>query len=92
MTSNVIINALKCNTNGPQSNKTDKCYPNRIYWKERRPQYRSDKISAAALFQKTQHPIAFNRKNVTPHKLYSFKSKRNKHRGALSQNAMFHCI
>ena len=49
-----------------------------------RPQYKSDKISVVALFQTTVHPIAFNRKNVTPNKLCSFKSKRNKHRGALS--------
>ena len=59
MHSNVIQIDHKCN-------KTNKCYPNGIYWKERRPQYKSDKISPAALFQKTQYPIAFNRKKRYP--------------------------
>ena len=59
MHSNVIQIDHKCN-------KTDKCFSNGIYWKERRPQYKSDKISAAALIQKAQYPIAFNRKRSYP--------------------------
>ena len=46
-------------------NKTDKCYSNGIYWKERRPQYKSDKISAAALFQKHNILLHLIEKNVT---------------------------
>ena len=46
-------------------NKTDKCYSNGIYWKERRPQYKSDKISAAKLFQKHNILLHLIEKNVT---------------------------
>ena len=36
-------------------NKTGECYPNRIYSKEHRPQFKRMKLSHSALFRKTQH-------------------------------------
>ena len=68
MSTNVIMHSNVIQIDR-KSNKTGKCYSNRISSTERRPQYKSDKISALALFRKTQYPIAFNRKSVTPSSL-----------------------
>ena len=71
-------------------NKTVKYYPNRIYSKERCPQFKSDKNKHRSALSKLQkkYAIAFNRKSAALKSPIS--TKINKRHGALSKNTLFY--
>lgn len=69
-------------------NETVKWYPNRMYSKERRPQFKyGTKITQ---FRKSENNVLLHLIEIAPpsNNLVSLSAKINKHRGALSKNAI----